>query len=79
MSLRQFEALAQSDIIACEDTRKTGKMLQLIQDKRLKEKFKSEFGLSVDDFVMANEVNAKNKDFGADSNEESETYSEVKE
>jgi len=69
LSLRQFEALANSDIIACEDTRKTGKMLQLIQDKRLKEKFKQEFGLSVDDFVMASEPNAKNRDFENDEDQ----------
>ena len=31
--------------------------------RTLKEKFKQEFGLSVDDFVMASEPNAKNIDF----------------
>ena len=49
MSLRQFEALTVGcDIIACEDTRKTGKMLQLMKDKRIKSKFRSEFGVDVD-------------------------------
>ena len=51
ISLRQYEALTTCDIIACEDTRKTGKMLRMLQDKRVKEKFKREFGVSVDDFV----------------------------
>ena len=30
LSVRQMEALTTSDIIACEDTRKTSKMLELI-------------------------------------------------
>ena len=51
ISLRQYEALTTCDIIACEDTRKTGKMLKMLQDKRVKEKFKREFGVTVDDFV----------------------------
>ena len=55
------------DIIACEDTRKTGKLLQLLQDKRIKEKFKSEFGVSVDDFVE--NMNATGSDFGEKINQ----------
>jgi 16S rRNA (cytidine1402-2'-O)-methyltransferase len=31
LSLRQYEALTQSDIVACEDTRKTGKLIELIR------------------------------------------------
>ena len=31
LSLRQYEALTTSDIIACEDTRKTGKLIELIK------------------------------------------------
>ena len=50
LSLRQYEALTQSDIIACEDTRKTGKMIELIRQKRMKDKFKREFGATIDDF-----------------------------
>ena len=53
LSLRQYEALTTVDIVACEDTRKTGKMLLMLQDKRIKQKFKSEFGVSVDDFMDA--------------------------
>ena len=51
LSLRQYEALTTSDIIACEDTRKTGKMIELIRQKRMKDRFKREFGASIDDFM----------------------------
>lgn len=51
LSLRQYEALTESDIVACEDTRKTGKLIELIRAKRLKDKFKREFGASFEDFV----------------------------
>lgn len=50
LSLRQYEALTQSDIIACEDTRKTGKMLELIRQRRIKDKFKKEFGATMEEF-----------------------------
>lgn len=56
MSLRQYEALtAGCDVIACEDTRKTGKMLQLMRDRRLRSKFFNEFGVDVDTFMSGNE------------------------
>ena len=49
MSLRQFETLTQhADIIACEDTRKTGKMLNMMNERKLRNKFKSQFGVDVD-------------------------------
>jgi len=49
LSLRQYEALTSGcDIIACEDTRKTGKMLHLMRDKRIKGKFFHEFGVDMD-------------------------------
>lgn len=51
LSLRQYEALTQSDIVACEDTRKTGKMIELIRNKRMRDKFKREFGAGIDDFM----------------------------
>lgn len=51
LSLRQYEALTTSDIVACEDTRKTGKMIELIRQKRMKDKFKREFGATIDDFM----------------------------
>ena len=50
LSLRQFEALTTCDIIACEDTRKTGKMLKLLLDKKVKDKFKNQFGASFESF-----------------------------
>ena len=51
LSVRQMEALTQCDIIACEDTRKTGKMLELIFQKRMKDRFKEHFGTSFDNFM----------------------------
>ncbi len=51
MSLRQFEALTHTaDIIACEDTRKTGKLLELMLNRRMKSKFKSAFGTEFETF-----------------------------
>ena len=50
LSVRQIEALTRCDIIACEDTRKTGKMLETILQKRMKERFKTHFGSSYDTF-----------------------------
>lgn len=51
LSLRQYEALTTSDIIACEDTRKTGKLIELIKQRRMKDKFHREFGATMDDFM----------------------------
>jgi 16S rRNA C1402 (ribose-2'-O) methylase RsmI len=51
ISLRQFEALTSyADIIACEDTRKTGKMLELLLEKQMKSKFRSTFGAEFETF-----------------------------
>ena len=51
ISLRQFEALTTvADIIACEDTRKTGKLLELVLDRKMKGKFKNAFGADFDTF-----------------------------
>ena len=49
LSIRQYEALTSCDIIAWEDTRKTGKLLELIKERRISELFRSKFGASVDD------------------------------
>jgi 16S rRNA (cytidine1402-2'-O)-methyltransferase len=51
ISIRQYEAMKNADILACEDTRKTGKLLELIQLKKMKERFYSEFGIGFDEFV----------------------------
>ena len=60
LSLRQYEALTQSDIIACEDTRKTGKMLEIIKQRRIKDRFKREFGSSMEEFYEDHDLpNAK--------------------
>ena len=51
ISLRSFEALTQqADIIACEDTRKTGKMLELLLDRKMKAKFRNAFGVEFETF-----------------------------
>jgi 16S rRNA C1402 (ribose-2'-O) methylase RsmI len=39
-----------ADIIACEDTRKTGKLLEIILERKMKGKFKSAFGADFDTF-----------------------------
>jgi hypothetical protein len=51
LTVRQLEALKNGDILACEDTRKTGKLLELIKKKKMKEKFFDEFGISFDEFI----------------------------
>ena len=56
LSVRQIEALTRCDIIACEDTRKTGKMMELILHKRMKERFKTHFGSSYETFFDGNET-----------------------
>lgn len=51
LSIRQYEALKNSDIIACEDTRRTSKLLNLIKDKKVKDNFFREFRVSFEDFI----------------------------
>ena len=51
LSVRQLEALKNGDILACEDTRRTGKLLELIKQKKMKDKFNDEFGISFDEFI----------------------------
>lgn len=60
LSLRQYEALTQCDIIACEDTRKTGKMLELLVEKRMKQRFKNNFGTTFDNFMDDAQKEANN-------------------
>lgn len=76
LSLRQYEALTQCDIIACEDTRKTGKMLELIKQKRLKDKFKKEFGANIEDFFEeeVNKEEATKKPRQEDFSDKDEQY-----
>ena len=57
ISIRQFEAMKNGDILACEDTRKTGKLLEFIQLKKMKEKFYAEFGISFEEFVNLGGLN----------------------
>ena len=51
LTVRQLEALKNGDILACEDTRKTGKLIEHIKQKKMKDKFQDEFGLSFDEFI----------------------------
>jgi len=64
-----MEALTQSDILACEDTRKTGKMLELIFQKRMKDRFKAHFGTGFDDFMDEQNTDST---FGADAHQSTE-------
>lgn len=48
MSLRQYEALTTADIIACEDTRSTGKLLELIKERKIQELFRTNLGARFD-------------------------------
>ncbi len=67
MSLRQFEALTHTaDIIACEDTRKTGKLLELMLNRRMKSKFKSAFGAEFETFFDSESTTADAKDVKQD-------------
>ena len=72
MSLRQFEALTNTaDIIACEDTRKTGKLLELMLNRRMKSKFKSAFGAEFDTFF---DSDSKKEEPGQSESTRSEPY-----
>jgi 16S rRNA (cytidine1402-2'-O)-methyltransferase len=53
ISIRQYEALKTADILACEDTRMTSKLLELINKKKMQENFYMEFGITIDEFVNA--------------------------
>jgi len=57
ISIRQFEAMKNGDILACEDSRKTGKLLEFIQLKKMKEKFYAEFGIGFEEFVNMGGLN----------------------
>jgi 16S rRNA (cytidine(1402)-2'-O)-methyltransferase len=78
ISIRQFEALKNGDILACEDTRKTGKLLELISLKKMKSKFYSEFGVSFEEFLNRggmdmNDEKLKKEFFSENSNANSWT------
>jgi hypothetical protein len=86
MSLRQYEALTVGcDVIACEDTRKTGKMLQMMRDRRLRNKFFNEFGVDVETWMsgadeegesFGTKVNRAKREGGAA--EEADDFEELK-
>jgi 16S rRNA (cytidine1402-2'-O)-methyltransferase len=76
ISIRQYEALKNGDLIACEDTRKTGKLLELIKVKKMKEKFYAEFSVSFEEFVNRGGMDMTDeqikKEFGEKSNTSNE-------
>lgn len=87
ISIRQFEAMKNGDILACEDSRKTGKLLEFIQLKKMKEKFYAEFGISFEEFVNMGGLNMTDEQIHSkifkrdvDSNEDNynSTYSDNK-
>lgn len=49
LSIRQYETLLNVDIIACEDTRITGNLLNLIKKKKIKEQMEADFGVNLKD------------------------------
>lgn len=51
MTLRQYEAIKTGDILACEDSRVTSKLIDHINRKKMKELFYMEFGVHFEDFV----------------------------
>ena len=51
ITIRQYEAIKIADILACEDSRVTSKLIEQISKKKMKEMFYMEFGISFDDFV----------------------------
>lgn len=49
LSIRQYEALLNADIIACEDTRITGHLFTLIKTRKLKDQMEDQFGVNLRD------------------------------
>ena len=51
ITIRQYEAIKAADIIACEDSRVTAKLIDNINKKKMKDMFYMEFGINFDEFV----------------------------
>lgn len=58
LSIRQYENLLSVDIIACEDTRKTGLLLTMIKKKHLKGEFEEKFGVNLADFKAEDQTDS---------------------
>lgn len=58
LSIRQYENLLNVDIIACEDTRKTGMLLTMIKKKHLKGEFEEKFGVNLADFKTEDQTDS---------------------
>jgi hypothetical protein len=52
----KYEALRNGDILACEDTRKTGKLLELVQLKKMKEKIPKKFLVILEIFIVLPQI-----------------------
>jgi len=57
LSIRQYEALLDADVIACEDTRVTGNLLMLIKQRKLKEEMSEKFNLDLKELTSDNKDN----------------------
>ncbi|CAI2359775.1 unnamed protein product [Moneuplotes crassus] len=80
MSLRQYEALTSADIIACEDTRTTGKLLELIKERKIQELFRTNLGAKFDndpsDTIFDDIRDTKSKQYQTEEFQESMTPEE---
>lgn len=51
LSIRQYEYLLEADVIACEDTRVTGKLFKMLKDGRIRDRFYSDFDIQLPDIA----------------------------
>ena len=49
ISIRQYEYLLNADIIACEDTRVTGKLFTMLKEKRIRDRFYRDFEVELNE------------------------------
>jgi 16S rRNA (cytidine1402-2'-O)-methyltransferase len=80
ITIRQYEALLESDIIACEDTRVTGKLFKMFKEKRIREKFYENFDLEVNEIkdVTIDDFEVKEEEDFFDTIGESESIKKYK-
>lgn len=69
LSIRQYRSLLEADILACEDTRITGMLMQLIKQKKLKQQMEQTFDLnSLPELVSDNQMHNDFTDESAEFN-----------